>query len=303
MNKRKNRAQNFQQLKSILLPDGIPSKRQKTSSEDEDIFDFFKDSSFEKRLSCHSAFGQIMDLFTINKFSHEILNEGKKINGIELPITIDNFKTVFMYLLKFTEEYPKVHIFLRCETVLHSFQLNFINNQVRILSSWEGYYCYETYHSNNKYGKLISSPEKKNMMLENLILLFKIHSFVPEIYDKYYVEKKDDLISVLKDLYEELFKPEGVEMGFSHSSIWTIEKLWEIHDIQDEATKVWKMESNDRGNNIGAFIDYFYPPLYGGKKKTKRKKRKTKRKKRKTKRKKHRKKTRKRRKKQKKKKK
>ena len=57
-------------------------------------------------------------------------------------------------------------------TPVHGWTINISNGNIRILSSWEGEYCFEEYSKKNKYGQFV----EVNELLEKLENLHSIHN-------------------------------------------------------------------------------------------------------------------------------
>ena len=216
----------------------------------------FDTNRFNKEIRCHSAFGQIQDIFKKENFIKETFSgwQGERFNEIELPIDVNNLNEAITKLLEYSSYNPTYHIFILCTTISHSFELQINNNKIRILSSWEGDYCYKTYARRGKYGRFTSEPQE---LIDNLILFFKKQSVEESTNQK-----------ELTDLYTKLFGLSGRFWGrtkMNKNGVKFILSLKQkVIEEKDEEEKEYKKNRYRDNFIIGSFL-FIYKPQEGGK--------------------------------------
>ena len=104
-----------------------------------DIFEII-DNEFDKEYHCHSSFGQI------NSKLEEI---GYSVNTRTYNEGINMWMPLIKYTLDISLQLPNMLYFIELSTVFHTWTINISRGKMRILSSWEGDYCFEEYSKKN----------------------------------------------------------------------------------------------------------------------------------------------------------
>ena len=200
--------------------------------------DIFKivGGEFNKDLRCTAAIGQIME--RMEDLGYSIDTQMFDVGDINvwMPMIRDKLEQSLLY--------PNNLYFMNFNTLVHAWTINISNGNIRILSSWEGEYCFEEYSKKNKYGQFV----EVNELLEKLENLHSIHNL------KFKVNTPKGRLDEITEIYNELFRP-GEKWYHEPDFAGFLEELGvdEINNLPDGDLRNWKIDTtiNRHGFKLG----------------------------------------------------
>ena len=195
-----------------------------------DIFEII-DNDFNKEYSCHSSFGQINSKLEKKGYSvNTSIHDDEGINTW-IPLIKDALNTSL--------QLPNMLYFFELSTIFHTWTINISRGKMRILSSWEGDYCFEDYSKENKYGQFVEDSVN-NELLSKFIILDNFHKL------KFTEKTPEGILLQITEIYNELFRPGDNWNSYKPNPNFEflLKEFNEINSLEDDKSIEWRMRSH-----------------------------------------------------------